>query len=198
MHISKCDSGRSTRNSQIFGAVSYAGRKFRRIEFSQLDIFREVCRSTTFKKAQPRKFVIKISRSFFGTAKISFRTTTLDIKWKYSKILNNVNENWMETIEITSLLTVFIPLLCKKDNTFSVATFPVAFLAYGHPPSPPTELSTVRIPSYKKSNMQNQRWIWSMFKKCWFIMLLFWNSFFCCFKMLATSSFMLGFPCSHD
>ena len=37
--------------------------------------------------------------------------------------------------------------------TSSVATFPDAPFAYGHPPSPATDASTVRIPFYNKKTL---------------------------------------------
>jgi len=43
-------------------------------------------------------------------------------------------------------MLVLTPIPFSMYTTSSVATFPVAPLAYGHPPRPPTEESTVLIP----------------------------------------------------
>lgn len=48
---------------------------------------------------------------------------------------------------------VLMPIPCNMYTTSSVGTLPEAPLAYGHPPSPATEESTIATPSSNDASM---------------------------------------------
>lgn len=55
-------------------------------------------------------------------------------------------------------MPVWMPRPCSIHTRSSVARLPVAFFAYGQPPSPPAEASTVVIPACKAANVLASAW----------------------------------------